>query len=345
MDGKLEKLKESKILWYGASTLILLTLVYMADFGDFIQALTQVDPFYMSLAAVSGLSVYLVWGFVWFRFFTKMDIEYSLWKSYKMFMAGNFMNSVTPLGQLGGEPFMAYVVSKNTGSSYERALSAVVSSDLLNSIPIVTYMTIGTLYLVLFGGGTLLGGTGIVRMAIYAVLFLSITAVLLGYFLWSGHVGIESWIISIIKKIEERLPHLQNSIRMAREKLGELRKTFREAGDDPVYLAETAAISHLALPTQFISLYFILLGLGIEPTIIGIIFTIIMSGVAVFFPTPGGSGTFEAAFTLLLRVFYPGIGLDVAVAAAVLFRLSTFWVGIPLGYLALINLRKGEKPE
>lgn len=341
MDEKLERLKESKVLWYGASTLILLGLIYFADFGEFLQALAQVDLFYMSLAALTGLSVYLVWGFVWFRFFKKMGIENSLWKSYKMFMAGNFMNSVTPLGQLGGEPFMAYVVSKNTGSSYERALSAVVSSDLLNSIPIVTYMTIGTLYLVLFGG-SLLGGTGIVRTAIYAVLFLSVTAVLLGYFLWSGHGGVESWITGLIKKIEERLPHLQNSIRMVREKLGELRKTFREAGDDPFYLAETAAISHLALPTQFISLYFILLGLGIEPTILGIIFTIIMSGVAVFFPTPGGSGTFEAAFTLLIRVFYPGTGLDVAVAAAVLFRLSTFWAGIPIGYLALVNLRKGE---
>lgn len=343
MDEKLESLKESKVLWYGASTLILLALVYVADFGDFIQALVRVDLFYMSLAALSGLSVYLVWGFVWFRFFTKMDIERSLWKSYKMFMAGNFMNSVTPLGQLGGEPFMAYVVSRNTGSSYERALSAVVSSDLLNSIPIVTYMTIGTLYLLIFGGGTLLGGTGIVGMAIYAVLFLSVTAVLLGYFLWSGHGGIESWIINKIKKIETRFSRLQNYVRKMREKLGELRSTFREAGDDPVYLAETAAISHLALPTQFISLYFILLGLGIEPTIIGIIFTIIMSGVAVFFPTPGGSGTFEAAFAVLLQVFYPGMGFDVAVAAAVLFRLSTFWAGIPLGYLALINLRKGEE--
>ena len=57
-------------------------------------------------------------------------------------------------------------------------------------------------------------------------------------------------------------------------------------------------------------------------------------------PTPGGIGPVEAALTGGLSI--AGIPPAVAVSAAVVFRLVTFWLPVPLGWLALRHMqRKG----
>ena len=57
-------------------------------------------------------------------------------------------------------------------------------------------------------------------------------------------------------------------------------------------------------------------------------------------PTPGGIGPVEAALTGGLSI--AGIPTAVAVSAAVVFRLVTFWLPVPLGWLALRHMqRKG----
>lgn len=55
-------------------------------------------------------------------------------------------------------------------------------------------------------------------------------------------------------------------------------------------------------------------------------------------PTPGGIGPVEAALTGGLSL--AGIPTAVAVSAAVVFRLVTFWLPVPLGWLALRHMQK-----
>ena len=335
---QLKKLSDSKIVWYGASTLILAALVYAADFRQFVEAIIQVDLFYMSLAMIFGMSVFLVWGYVWHTFFKKLGINSNLKKSYKLFMAGNFMNSVTPLGQVGGEPFMAYIVSKNTGSSYEKSLSSVISSDLLNTIPNLTYTLVVITYIFLFGQVRSFYGK-----TIGILLALSFIVLGAGILLWRGNEYIESKIKILVDFIVSKSGMARKIYETSYEKLVTVRKTFREAGEDRSHLIKTTAISHLALPTQFITLYLILLGLNVQPAFSEVIIIVLLAGLAIFSPTPGGTGALEAALSGLLILFYPGIGLDVAAAAAVLFRLTTYWPGIPIGYAALISLRREKE--
>jgi uncharacterized protein (TIRG00374 family) len=333
----LEKLGNSKILWYGASTLILAGLVYAADFNQFVKAIIQIDLFYMSLAMIFGMSVFLVWGYVWHTFFKKLGVNSSLKKSYKLFMAGNFMNSVTPLGQVGGEPFMAYIVSKNTGSTYEKSLSSVISSDLLNTIPNLTYTVVVVTYMFFFGQVRSFYGETIAVLLALSIIILGV-----GLLLWRGNVYIETKIENLVDIIVSKSSIADKIYEASYEKLVTVRQTFREAGKDKSHLLKTTAISHLALPTQFITLYLILLGLNVQPVFSEVIIIVLLGGLAIFSPTPGGTGAFEAAFSGLLILFYPNIGLEVAAAAAVLFRLTTYWPGIPIGYAALISLR-GEQ--
>lgn len=333
----LEELKESRIVWYGLSTVLIVGLIYTADFREFIQSLSQVNRFYISLALISGLSVFLVWGYVWHSFFREMEIEKDIVESYKLFMAGNFMNSVTPLGQIGGEPFMAYVISENTDSSYEKALSAVISSDLINAIPILSYASLGILYFTITGGKSNILTQGIILFAGFGLAILTSA-----YLLWSSGNRFEKVLLNLIVRIQERFERADRAFEYIKQMVRDLNKAFEKAGENKSHLLKVTAISHLWHPTQFICLYLILIGLSVEPSIAGIVLTVVFSSLAAFSPTPGGAGTFEAAFSGLLIVFFPNIGLDGAVAAAVLFRMTTYWPGIPIGYFSLLSLRRGD---
>jgi uncharacterized protein (TIRG00374 family) len=337
MRSTLAEHKDNKIIWYIAATALLLGLAYFADLGDFVAALSNVDPFYMSLAVLSGMSVFLVWGYIWFSFFSKVGIDASLLKSYQMFMGGNFMNSVTPLGQLGGEPFMAYVISENTDSSYEKALSSVISSDLVNTIPFITYTAIIMIYVYFYGGVNTA-----IQASMYAIVSIGLTIIAAGYMLWSRNQSVENVLRKVFNYAEKKLAK-GKYVRVVRNKLREYRSAFENAGEDRGHLIRMTIISHLFPLTQFLALYLIFLGMDISPNLIAIYFSVILSGLAMFSPTPGGSGTFEATFSGVIMFFYPEIGLSTALATAILFRLTTYWPGIPIGYISLMHLRGSRK--
>lgn len=336
-----ERVKNSKILWYTVSTLILIALLLTADIEDFLSALSKIDPLLMSLAFVSGLSIFLIWGYVWHSFFRKMGINSSLKKSYQMFLAGNFMNSITPLGQFGGEPVMAYIVSENTNTTYERSLSSVMASDIINTVPLVTYSCIGLSYLLIIGKTTNFIANLAYTMSL--VLLFIISFIYLVKFERKKIESLGKTISTKIKNTLEEKEHLISYVDIVENKINEIKKSLKDASGDPKHLIKVLFVAHLGLPTQIISLYLILLGLGVEATLPGIILTLILGGLATFSPTPGGTGTFEAAFSGLLLIFFPEMPLNIAVAAAVLHRITTYWPGLPIGYLALISLKRGSK--
>lgn len=322
--------------WYGITTLIFAVLIYFADIQKFFEALISSDPYYFSIAFVFGLTFFLFFGIIWHMFFRKMNIRTNFLKSMKLVMAGNFMNSVTPLGPFGGEPFMAYVVSDNTDSTYEKAISCIVSADMVNTIPFITYSIAGILYFLVFRSLT----DFIINLALVTGAFI-VFGTSLAYLLWFEEDILKNYIFKILDRLES-LVGGEKYVKMLKEKLIEIKKTFHTVGKDPKHLLKTSAVAHLSVLGQFICLYFILLSQNVTPLIAPIYFIVLLSGFATVSPTPGGSGTFEAAFSGLLMLFYT-VPLDTALAIAVLFRLTTYWPGILIGYLALLDLNGGGK--
>ena len=332
---KPKQLKNSKVLWYGVSSVILAALVLLADIGDFIGALRSIDPFYMILALLSGMASFLVWGYVWHSFFVKLGINTGKMKSYRLMLAGNFVNSITPFAQLGGEPFMAYVVSDNTDASYEKTLSAVMTSDMINILPTFTFIFVSLGYVLLFQSLQ-----NSLKNSIYIVAILSIFVLILAYLMWFRFDLIESKLGKILDKIHEKSGRGEEIIEVLKSKIEVIRESFDEVGADRSHLIKNIGVAHLTPIAYAFSLSFILLGLGVEPNVPAVFFTVILGGIASFSPTPGGSGTVEAAFAGVLTLFYPGIGLSQAVVAAILFRACTYWPGILIGYAAMLSLKR-----
>lgn len=324
--------RKKKVAWYLVTTLIFAVLIYFADVQKFIEALTDVNMFYLALATVSGLLTFVFWAFTWQTLFGGIGINSRFSNTIKMALAGNFMNSVTPLGQFGGEPFIAYIISDNTGASYEKSLSCIVSADIMNSTPIITYMGAGLTYLLLFG---VLRGV-FVKFA-YLTAALLILGLVLIYFLWFEQGSLKNIIFRLVDSLESRISFLEDYSDSLKSRIERVENSFNKVGEDPGVILRGLALSHLAIGAQFVALYFVLVSKGLKPSITAIFFTVIISGFSIWAPTPGGSGAYEATFSAILMLFY-SLSLDTALAIAILFRIATFWSGILVGYPAILSL-------
>lgn len=324
---------QSKRLWYGVTALLFVALVYLADVDKFLSALGRVDRPLFGVAVVIGFSSLLVWAWVWHRFFGQMAIPASPSETVRMFLSGQFLNSITPLGQFGGEPIMALVISETTDTEYENAIACVVSADILNAAPFFTFTIGGIVYLSIVGTvGEFLLQVGLIAATIL------VGGGIVVYLLWSTNGALTGGLITALDRLEHIIGRGEGVFQSLRESIGGIEAAFQQAGSDRRFLLSTAAGSHLAIIAQIASLYFVFLALGIEPRILPLYFIVTLSTLATLSPTPGGSGTYEAAFSGLMTLFY-SVEWATALTAAVLFRLTTYWPGLVVGYLSLLTLK------
>ena len=327
MDSKIKK-----IIWFLVATGIIVGLIYFANVKEFIEALQSASIPLLIPALASGMAVFLVFGYTWHRFLTKVDIEVSYFDSLKLFMAGQFMNSITPLGQFGGEPFMAYIIRKNTDTSYEKAFSTVFSADIVNGIPVLTFVLGGSFYLMLFSSIN-----DVILQTVYAGVGLTFLGGLIVYLLWFKAGVIENYILGILRFFSNLTGMGDSLVSGAEERLNKVQESFETIGENPRHLFETAVIAHLSFVLQVICLYFIMLSLNQTVEITPLYFIIAIAGLANFAPTPGGSGAYEATMTGIL-IFFLGVDKEIAAAIAILFRLTTYWPGLIIGYLSFLSV-------
>ena len=331
-------LKNSRLLWYAVTTVVFAWLIMSANVEKFVQVLMNANYRYMLPAVIIGLAGMVIMGLVWHRFFRKIGIDTPLRKSVQMFMAGNLMNSVTPLGPFGGEPFMAYIVSSNTDSSYEKSLSAVISSDIVLAVPFITFLLAGIVYMSIFGFLENL----MTQMIIISVVSMSLL-LLAAYLLWFDGDRVQR-VLNRIADFSGRFGGEESDITSRlKEKVQGFREALEKVGDNPRELFVTVIVSHLSAITDMIALYFVILAIGVEPMLMPIYMTVTIGTLGYFSPTPGGSGTFEAVFSFLMLFFFQSVSPDQAVAAAILFRVATYWVRLPPGYISLLFLRSPDR--
>jgi uncharacterized protein (TIRG00374 family) len=327
--------KDSKKLWFGVSTVVFLVIIYLADLGEFISAVQRADVTYLIPAYVIGMSPFLILAYVWHDFLKKINPGIRYLKTLQLFMAGSFLNSITPLGQFGGEPFMAYVIDRNTDASYEEAFSAVLSADLVNSIPGFTFLFGGGLYLLFFGAIT----DRILQVVAIGVVSCIILGVML-YLLWFRSGTIESQIISVLKALENFFGRGGKLVKAAEERLEEVESAFRTIGEDPKSLFKITLFTHTGFVVNTTVLYCLILALGVQnPAFTSIYFVLILSELANYSPTPGGSGTFEGAMAGLITLFM-SVDFATALGIAMLYRTTNFWPSILIGYISLNSLER-----
>lgn len=332
MKEKLTSQKAKNLFWFGVATSIFAVLIWLADLKKIIEAFKQAELVYMIGSVASGFGILLAWTSNWYNFFKVSEIKTGFARTFQLFSAGQFLNSVTPLGQFGGQPFMAYLISKHSETSYEKSLATVMSADLIAIIPLSTFVIAGYSYIAL--NGTVTGKLTQMSIVAASLLLFGIT---MGYLGWFRPGSLENSLLKASEKITSLIGRGSGFVEKLEERLENVEDTFETVGNNPKALIRSLLITHTAFLLKMSAFYFVLLSLGLEMNPFQVMLLIPLASVANFSPTPGGAGTFEAAMAGIIMLFI-NVNLATALTAAILYRLSTYWLGIVIGYICMSTL-------
>lgn len=328
--GKLEK-----VFWFGVATVIFAAMFWLADPSKMLEAIRSAQLEYLALSGIAGFCIIIFWTLNWFNFFKVSGIGCSFPQTFRLFSAGQFLNSVTPLGQFGGQPFMAYLISKNSDTSYEKSLATVMSADVLAIIPLSTFVIASYAYIALNGAAS----GELTKMSAVAASLL-VFGIVMSYLGWYRPGSLENALLKAVEKITGFIGRGSHIVEKLEKRLENVEETFRTVGNSPEAVIRSLAITHTAFLMKMAAFYGVMLATGLELGFFQVMLLIPLASVANFSPTPGGAGTFEAAMAGIILLFAP-VELATALTAAILYRLSTYWLGIVVGYLAMSSLNYG----
>lgn len=332
MLGGQESNKAESLFWFGVATSIFAVLFWVAEPSKMLAAVKAAKLEYLALSVLAGFTIIIAWTLNWFNFFRVSGIKCSFSRTFQLFSAGQFLNSVTPLGQFGGQPFMAYLISKHSNTSYEKSLATVMSADVLAIIPLSTFVIAGYSYIALTGSAS----GQLTRMSAVASSLL-IFGIVMSYLGWYRPGSLENALLKTAEAITGFIGRGSGFVEGLEKRLENVEETFRTVGNSPKAVIHSLVITHAAFLLKMVAFYGVMLSVGLQMNFFEIMLLIPLASVANFSPTPGGAGTFEAALAGLIMLFAP-VELATALTAAVLYRLSTYWLGILVGYIAMSSL-------
>jgi uncharacterized protein (TIRG00374 family) len=227
---------------------------------------------------------------------------------------------------------MAYLISKYSDSPYEKSLATVMSADVIALVPLTSFVLIGYSYLA-FTGSVPARLTELSAVTFSVLLF----GVVMSYLGWYRNGSLEKTTLSIFEKLTGFVGMGEHLIEKLEGKLDNVEQTFETIGKSPSAMINSLIIAHISFLLKMIAFYGVVLSLGIQIDLFYIMLLIPLSALANFSITPGGAGTFEAVMAGII-VLFVNIDFAVALTAAILYRLSTYWLGIVIGYAAMTSL-------
>jgi len=187
-----------------------------------------------------------------------VGVDVSYFESVRLFLASQFMNSITPLGQFGGEPFGLYNKKKTQVYPMRRRFQQFSPDDVVNGIPTLTFVLGGSLYLLLFSSVN-----DVILQTVYAGVGLTVLGGLIVYLLWFKAGVIEGYLLGVLSFFSELTGRGDSLVETAEKRLDRVQESFETIGENPRHLFEkTSVVAHLSFVFQVICLYFIMLSLG-----------------------------------------------------------------------------------
>ena len=297
-----------------------------------VAGLRRADPRWLALGCLSTAVSLTAWGKAWQIVLRVAGIEESFSRLVVTYYAATFANYVTPLGQAGGEPFIAYVLSWDTEASYQDSLASVVTADLLNLFPFVTFSGVG--FAALVSRSVL--PEAIEPLAVGLVV-LSVGVPILAVVGWRFRDRLRGVLLRVSAPITRRVPFL--TLSGLRERLHETEVAFERIARDRTALVKALCVSYVGWVFFALPLYFAAQAIGAELTLLLVFFIVPASTLAGLVPSPGGSGAVEAALVVLV-VALTAIGGTDATVIAILYRVASYVFALVLGGAAALYVLK-----
>ena len=302
-------------------------LVMAVGWDGVVRTLERAALGWVVVAALSSVVGLAAWAKAWQVVLSALAIDVTYRKLVVTYLAATFANYVTPFGQAGGEPFIAYVLAKDTGTSYEEGLASVVTLDLLNLVPFFSFATLGVGYLAL---RTQLTATA--EWLVLAIGALSVAVPALVIAGWTYRAQVEWGFVRLTAPITSRT---RFSVEGIRTRIRGFYGAIERVAHEPRLLLWALVFSYVGWVFFALPLYFAGLAIGVPLELLLVLFVVPASTIAGLVPLPGGLGGVEVALVVLV-VAVASVSASAATAMALLYRLASYWFIIGVGGVAAI---------
>lgn len=305
------------------SLVVLVALFSLVGVEDVAAALVDADRRALVGAFVAVIGAILVWGLSLHVALGILGLSVAVKRSVLLFVATTFVNNVTPLGQVGGDPLNGLLAAWVAESDYERGLAAVVGLNTLNNVLAVSFAVLGFGYV---AGGAL----GYADLAALAVVLAG--GVVIG---WRYRVRLATWVVTaltpLVRAVWWVLPGRSPPDRSAVERRVErFVGALEQLVGNPRRLSVVAVLSVVGQCCVSACLWFSLYAVGETAPVAVVLFIRPVARIGSIAPTPGGLAGFEVVLVGVL-VAALGVGLPAATAAVLIYRAATYWFPLVLG--------------
>ncbi len=315
-----------------AGFLLAAALVYLlgavVGWGETVRQLRAADLRWVVVACLSTVLCLAAWTKTWQVVIGALGVTVPYRKLVTTFFAATFANYVTPMGQAGGEPFIAYVLARETEASYEESLASVVTADLLRALPFFNVGFVGVGYLLATRGLSERTAEFAVAIAALAVALPVGVAVL-----WRHREGAETTLLRALAPIADRTARLD--IASVRERIDHLVESVEVIAAARRPLAVALAFAYVGWLLFALPLYFSGLALGLPVPLLLVAFLVPVTVIAGSSPTPGGLAAIEGTLVVLLAAL-TALTAGEALAVTTVHRLTSYWFVVAVGGLAAL---------
>jgi uncharacterized protein (TIRG00374 family) len=313
------------LLGFVVAVAVLGVILWWIGFEDVTDALSKADLGTAALTIPVAALWLTFWGLSLYTVLGALDVEIRPHRAVFVFVSAVFINNVTPLGQAGGEPISAVLISSEANTEYETGLAAITSVDTLHFVPSLSLASVGLAYV----GLSAIDLTRNILFAIVGVVVFAAVVPTIGYLIWRNRERfkrtVAKRVTGLVGVLSRVLPFLSDTSEesVAGRVDGFFEAIGRVATDRRTVLT-AMSFSALGWISLSLSLWLSLHALGFTISFVSILFVVPLGSIAGATPLPGGLGGIEAAFATLLVPL--GIPISVAFSAVLIHRGATFWL-------------------
>lgn len=333
-------------IWFVVLTGAVIFAVFTNKIGleKFLILISSVNKPLILLAVFFNILNLITFTITW-RFLAPADI--SLYKLFRFYMAGTFINNITPAFGTGGEPVKAMLLGKETGTSKAECFAGVVSQRMLNMFPFLTVGMLGVWLLFSKPREIQLATWEIAAMVFSIGLAFSIFGLIIYFYLRKDKLSsfVHSSIrflapfIGLVKKGFDHTAYTD----AVEESINSFHGGLRNIRHNKYALAKATMFSYLGWIFDILAIYTIFLSIDethIHISVLIVTYTISMiSGWLPLF-LPGGLGIVDGTMALLF--IYGGVPVETAILATLLYRLASYWFNTLLGAVCLYGSLKSK---
>ncbi|WP_435196892.1 lysylphosphatidylglycerol synthase transmembrane domain-containing protein [Natronomonas sp. EA1] len=311
------------LVGFALATVLLLLVAKGVGFQRVSDTLAGAELRWLAAGCLSTLLCLALWGKAWQVVLRVVGIDVPYRRLVVTYFAATFANYVTPLGQAGGEPFIAYVLSRDTDASYEDALASVVTADLLNLLPFFSFSAVGLSVLLVqadLPSAVKPLAQGLLGMALGIPAIVAVG--------WRFREGVRAGVLRVAAPITARTTRL--SLDGVARRIDDLYEAFGRIAADRTALVVAVCFAYAGWVFFALPLYFSGLTLGFDIAPLLVLFIVPASTLAGLTPAPGGLGGVEVALVALVVALTP-LGAAQAFAVALVYRVASYWFALLLG--------------